>query len=182
MSHLRNILLCVLQWVTLTLWGQTSCQIGDLYTFPDGTQGVVYYLFPDGSGGWTVALNDLEVNSTNLFKWCQSSGDYILIDSFAIINPGVLDITSDTAGYLNTFFLREHFSDAALNVDFEHGWYIPALSQLSRIFAYLSILEPVLQQNGTILATNCLYWSSTGQSDSYSWTSRRRRRIPPPTR
>ena len=32
--------------------------IGDLYTAPDGSQGIVFYVHPDGSGGWVVALND----------------------------------------------------------------------------------------------------------------------------
>ena len=28
-----------------------SYQIGDVYTAPDGSRGIVYYLHPDGSGG-----------------------------------------------------------------------------------------------------------------------------------
>lgn len=35
-----------LLWMSVGLYGQ---QVGDLYTFPDSTQGVVYYLLPDGS-------------------------------------------------------------------------------------------------------------------------------------
>jgi hypothetical protein len=36
-----------------------SYHIGDLYTAPDGSQGIVFYLHSDGSGGWVVALNDV---------------------------------------------------------------------------------------------------------------------------
>lgn len=32
------------------VWGQTY-HVGDLFTAPDGSQGIVYYLNPDGSGG-----------------------------------------------------------------------------------------------------------------------------------
>ena len=53
----------------LLLWifccGYLSAQyyhIGDLYTAPDGSQGIVYYLHPDGSGGWVVALNDASID------------------------------------------------------------------------------------------------------------------------
>ena len=31
--------------------------VGDLFTAEDGSQGIVYYTFPDGSG-WVVALQD----------------------------------------------------------------------------------------------------------------------------
>ena len=45
-------IILVLIWMFVGAHGQ---QLGDLYTFPDGSQGVVYYLLPDGSGGWVVA-------------------------------------------------------------------------------------------------------------------------------
>ena len=33
--------------------------IGDVITNPDGSKGVVFWLAPDGSGGWMCALNDV---------------------------------------------------------------------------------------------------------------------------
>ena len=56
-------------WLMMVMglvFGQTY-HIGDLYTAPDGSQGVVFYENPDGSGGLVVALN----NASNVCSGIQ---------------------------------------------------------------------------------------------------------------
>ena len=87
------------------LFGQ-SYQIGDLYTAPDGSQGIIYYLHPDGSGGWVVALQDASSSCRWSFSGLPPTGlpfypypdpnDYVA--NFEVYKL----VTDDTAGYANT--------------------------------------------------------------------------------
>ncbi|MBR4638243.1 MAG: hypothetical protein IKO81_06315 [Bacteroidales bacterium] len=148
-------------WMSVSLYGQ---QVGDLYTFPDGSQGIVYYLLPDGSGGWVVALQDLP----STCYWGLS----VSYSAFLAMNPLAQNHRTDTAGYKNTQFLRQlnfqgHDFGANL-VDFEHGWYIPAAAQLSRLYSQLPYIESALSSYGNpLLEKN--YWSSTPKTsdDAY---------------
>ncbi len=148
-------------WMSVSLYGQ---QVGDLYTFPDGSQGIVYYLLPDGSGGWVVALQDLP----STCYWGLS----VSYSAFLAMNPLAQNHRTDTAGYKNTQFLRQlnfqgHDFGANL-VDFEHGWYIPAAAQLSRLYSQLPYIESALSSYGNPLLDKN-YWSSTPKTsdDAY---------------
>ncbi|MBO4489056.1 MAG: gliding motility-associated C-terminal domain-containing protein [Bacteroidales bacterium] len=142
-----------------------SYQIGDLYTAPDGSQGIVFYLHPDGSGGWVVALD----NACEQCMW----GD-TLTDMVELVNTEVdfaQQLLLDTAGYAHTQAMRaaQPYSPyyAAWSVDFEHGWYIPAPGQLSLLFGMTPIITPrILQAGGTAMNTNTnmAYWTSAEQS------------------
>ena len=73
-------------------------QVGDLYTGPDGSQGIVYYVESDGTG-WVVALDDLPMQS----KWGAASNvpnlpEYGIDSSTVYIYHPLLAI-ADTAGY-----------------------------------------------------------------------------------
>ena len=151
----------LLQLVTVSVLGQQTYKVGDLITAPDGSMGIVYYLFSDGSGGWAVALDDL----AGSYKWCDTAGTFIPYDSFLLVNPNLN--THDTAGYLNTHFLREYSSEVGGAVPFEHGWYLPAVKQLTVLLSQLPIIEPVLQQYGTPLAYD-QFWSSTIHNAVYA--------------
>ena len=54
---MKNILMA-LMLLCFEMVSAQSYHIGDLYTAPDGSRGIVYYVHPDGSGGWVVALDD----------------------------------------------------------------------------------------------------------------------------
>ena len=97
--------------------------IGDVYTAPDGSQGIVYYLHPDGSGGWVVALTD----AATPCPW----GDHSDVPGLVNQDPSELQaMLNDTAGYTNTLALRNYQNNnptyAAGMVDFEHGWVLPS--------------------------------------------------------
>ncbi len=55
------LLLCCCAWASAQ-----GYRIGDVYTAPDGSKGIVYYLHPDGSGGWVVALKDTSMRTNTM--------------------------------------------------------------------------------------------------------------------
>ena len=156
-----------------------SYHIGDLYTAPDGSQGIVFYLHSDGSGGWVVALNDVPT-------CCVWGPDGDIPD---LPNQGtsfVQQLLYDTAGYANTVAMRNAHPNletagkpnAVWQVDLEHGWYIPASGQMSILFAQLSFINPSISAAGgepfssssSVWHSRNIYWTSAEQSASEAWT------------
>lgn len=141
-------------------------QIGDLYTASDGSRGVVYYLHPDGSGGWVVALNDASTGCT----WGASND----VPGLANQNPSyVQQLLNDTAGYANTQVLCNYQNNsttyAAGKVDFAHGWVLPSPAQLSMLYGQLPfIASAITGAGGTALGYN-QYWCSAENSASNAW-------------
>jgi len=153
-------------------------RVGDLYTAPDGSQGIVFYLHPDGSGGWVVALND----APSCCNW-GPDGDVPELEYLG--NISFLQLMQDTAGYANTVAMRNAHPDhttankpnAAWLVDLEHGWYIPAAGQLSILFNQMPfITSKIIAAGGTppgpattVFFSSLEYWTSTEQSASEAW-------------
>lgn len=142
-----------------------SYRIGDLYTAPDGSQGVVYYVFPDGSGGWAVELNDASVGCI----WGNESDVPGLINQDPIFMHALLP---DTAGYANTQAMRVHYNNsnyAAGVVDFVNGWVLPSAAQLSMLFGQLPYISAaIINAGGTSLAED-LYWCSAENSSTSAY-------------
>ena len=152
-----------LLWMSASLYGQ---QVGELYTFPDSTQGVVYYLLPDGSGGWVVALDDVvpyDIPFGNVT---------IPYDLFVQMNPiAGQNYKTDTAGYQNTQFVLQYCQNIpncmVNNVDVSHGWYLPGFCQLNRLYSQLPYIESALSTFGSSLSDLYVYMSSTLLSSNY---------------
>ena len=139
--------------------------IGDLITNNDGSQGILFYLTPDQSDGWMVALNDA---STSV-PW--GNGDVPGLDNQTCSAPygSLLD---ETDGFANTGILRGHQSGmntAANVVDYENGWYLPTAGQLSKLYGSLSFVENPLLTYGTTLA-HAEYWSSSEANENEAFT------------
>ena len=121
------------------LCAQVSYQIGDIYTFPDGSKGVVCYVNPDDpSEGWAVALNDVGNNGGERYGMMITGNAIpsgITQHQYNVVNRyGLTDWTYE--GWENTRILRESgVSPAANAVDFYNGWYIPDAIQLRMIFS-----------------------------------------------
>ena len=154
----------ILLLVLGTISGQT-CHVGDLFTFSDGSKGVVFHIDADGANGWAVALRDASTgcpwgNSTdvpNLVNF-SSSGRQLLVD---------------TAGYSNTLLLRNYQnanSDFAAGVvDFENGWYLPTTAQLRVLFSRLPFISATLLSAGGDDIAYDSYWSCTECSAQQAW-------------
>ena len=141
--------------------------IGDLYTAPDGSQGIVFYLHPDGSGGWVVALNDASEGC----MWGEEV-DVPLLETQYLMYNNNQQMLNDTAGYANTQILRDfqnNSSYASGVVDFVHGWYLPSTAQLRMIYGQLAFISSALvNAGGTDLASGS-YWSSSENSSNNAW-------------
>ena len=141
--------------------------MGDLYTAEDGSQGIVFFVRADG-GGWAVALHDEESS----LPWSTTAVDIPALPNYGTTFAQAM--LADTAGYTNTQQIRNSLGPgnhyAAGAVDFEHGWYLPAIGQLAMIYAQLPLLQTALiTSGGTPLTTEgtffdiygLSYWSST---------------------
>lgn len=161
----KHILYILFQFAVLLSFGQVY-HVGDLYTAEDGSQGIVFFVHADGSG-WAVALHD-EIDS---MPWSPSNGDIPALPNYGSNFPQAS--LADTAGYTNTRAIRNYFGPgtnyAAGAVDFEHGWYLPAMAQLAMIYAQLPLLQPaLLAAGGTHLNMDSPTWEPNGD---YYWTS-----------
>ena len=155
-----------------SLWGQ-HYRIGDLYTAPDGSQGIIFYLHPDGSGGWVVALQD----ASSSCRWSQNTTIIPGLNHFLDqCDEWCLDayqlVYADTAGYTNTQIIRSSLSTqnsiAATVVDFQNGWYLPAIGQLLKLYASRPFIEQeIIAAGGSFPAGQ--YWSSTLQNNNHAW-------------
>ena len=161
----KLITLMVLTIAFFSSLGQTY-HVGDLYTAQDGTSGIVFYTFPDGSGGWAVALNDASLGC----QWGTNTDVSGLTNS----NPtNYQQLTEDTAGYAHTAAIRAFQNNnpayAAGTMDFDHGWYLPTAEQLTLLYAQrVFINQSITSAGGSLLSDNC-YWSSTECSATEAW-------------
>ncbi len=151
-------------------------QVGSLITNPDGSQGVVFFVHSDGTGGWMVALNDA---STNSF-WSTNLTDISTLTNInSTIYPGFYAqyyaALYDTAGYSNTqkirIFQNNNVNTAAGRVNFTNDWYLPAIGQLLELYGVQPIINAtIIASGGTILSSTSQYWSSTEYDASRSWS------------
>ena len=166
---------------TALVWskGQTY-HVGDLYTAPDSSKGIVFYVHPDG-GAWIVALNDLNIPNFPL-RWSVS------VDIPTIPNlgsdpssPGLyspLLAMADTAGYNNTMGIvnySQYTITAAHGIvnNLPPGWYLPAVGQLCLLFAQLPLIEtPLIDAGGSPMKSGTwdTYWSSSEMDINCAWT------------
>jgi hypothetical protein len=141
-------------------------QIGDLYTAPDGSKGIVYYLHPDGSGGWVVALNDASTGCA----WGAATD----VPGLANQNPSYFQqLLNDTAGYTNTQAIRNYQNNsttyAAGKVDFVHGWVLPSPAQLSMLYGQLPFVANAITGAGGTAVASDNYWCSAENDASNAW-------------
>ena len=116
---------------------------GDLYTFEDGSKGIVFYLNPDDpSRGTVVALNDLDKEYAlwegNIPSVLRTEGlhypysDYPEMSSWPQEGKRVTELlkVSEVSPVAD-----------AISKEIEQGWYIPDLLQLRRVLAMAPFLK-----------------------------------------
>lgn len=133
--------------------------VGDIY-FSDGTfahpkeyetkgegksaEGVVYYVSPD----FEYALVAYKKNYDEYIRWST-----VRIDVPGLTNhTQVRKVLLDDDGYANTAILRAEGSaqmyPAAWAVDFDEGWYVPAIGEMRILFSEINWINPVLSLIG----------------------------------
>ena len=142
--------------------------IGETITVEGGQKGVVYYINPENDSDiWLAALNDLP----GQYPWGLHS------------NVGELeDLNGDNVwqalhyqpcGYDATSYLRiiqqANPQYAAGQVDILNGWHLPSSGQISKLFAALPFIEPVILANGGATLTSNEYWTCSEHSSANAW-------------
>lgn len=125
--------------------------------------GVVFYVDGSGEHGWAVSLDNVGISIWGKYGE-DTSLDNVVGNSRA---------ASDTAGFANTKAILEDNLDypAFTIVDFENGWYLPAVGQLKRLFRNLNDVNETLEKTGGTLINfdGYTYWSSTERSPYDAW-------------
>ena len=153
-------------------WGQTV-SIGDILCvqgsdtlivhpqdYTGGAFGVVFYVDETGQHGW--ALHP-QIQAHQIY-W-----SYVYELPWGLTGwQSIRDAIYDLDGYDNTGFLRAASQNdhskypGAWAVDYEHGWYWPALGQLNILYGSAPIVNNSLKQiGGTLLKGPWVYWSSS---------------------
>lgn len=170
---MKNILLqFALLIFPLLSYGQTV-SIGDIMcvqgndtiivhpqNYTEGAIGVVFYVDESGQHGWAlhpqIQAHQIYWSYMNELPWGLTGWQ------------SIRDAIYDLDGYENTGFLRaasqyDHSAyPGAWAVDYEHGWYWPALGQLNILFGSAPIVNNSLKIIGGILLQGpWVYWSSS---------------------
>ena len=129
----------------------------------DKAIGVVFYVDGTGEHGWVVSLDNVGQCS-----W----GGYDEDTSLDNVG-GNFRAKRDKDGYENTkTILEEHPEYPAFAImDFEGGWYLPAIGQMKLIYDNFDELNETLEKiGGTVFERNgYTYWSSTEHNSCDAW-------------
>ena len=171
---LKNMILALLLTTavpTLTAQvhvGDILCEGNLIYppsTYPSSGAtaiGVVFYVDNTGQHGWAVALQDAGECS-----WGRNGFDTPL-PNYGSARQAIYDLD----GYTNTLIVRQHSEDhpAFYAVDFENGWYVPAIGQLNYLYGNLVEVNGSLPMaGGTVIPNGWESWSSTEHNPENAW-------------
>ena len=143
-------------------------KVGDLYTFEDGSQGIVFYVDPGNPRhGWVAALQDLDSTYAIWTTQCPASLRNAYEES-----PFNADLqTWSYYGEENTRKLKSSGnSPAADALDLDQGWYIPDALQMRMLYGQLPTLSKCFEEAGGSISTlyEETHWTSSRKSyDSY---------------
>lgn len=128
--------------------------------YTEGAFGVVFYVDETGQHGW--ALHP-QIQAHQIY-WSYECELPWGLTGWQSIRDAIYDLD----GYDNTGFLRAASQNdhskypGAWAVDYEHGWYWPALGQLNVLYGNATIVNNSLKQIGGILMQGpWVYWSSS---------------------
>lgn len=151
--------------------GDILCE-GDLIVSPANYNanthtaiGVVFYVDQTGQHGWAVALQD-----AGSYKWAYKSNAYY-VGEYVYDTPlpnydNNRSAVYDLDGYENTGTIRSEYFPAFYAVDYENGWYLPAIGQWNYLYGNLVEVNASLLIAGGSKISGWEYWSSS----EYSWT------------
>lgn len=133
-------------------------------------KGIVFYVDDTGQHGWMVHLQNQTTASG--IEWSTDYEDIPSLTNYTTVRT----VITDFDGYGNTQIIRNYGNaseyPAAWAVDFDHGWYLPAMGQLNILYGNLVEVNAGLAAvGGTLFEMNAdwVYWSSTEYSSNYAW-------------
>lgn len=130
----------------------------------NGAIAVVFYVDASGQHGWAVALHD-----SGKVSWGPNYYNTPLPDCTTAAKAA-----NDFDGYGHTgVVLKDRDDHLAFNaVDYENGWYLPAIGQLKRLYSKLDKVNASLSTVGGDefpSETDWEYWSSTEYNVASAW-------------
>ncbi|MCR5659529.1 MAG: DUF1566 domain-containing protein [Bacteroidales bacterium] len=131
--------------------------VGSVVNNADGSKGVVFWQSPEGDEGLMMALED----ASDGCAWGADPNALTLIDRPYTLPMALEDVSGNTNTRCILSYLDTLGGFAANVVDFEHGWYLPSVGELRKLYAALPQVEPVLLNAGGVMLTSNTYWSST---------------------
>lgn len=169
----RFYLIIMALWLWPSFMFSQSVKVGDILCvhegdtitvhpsdYTSGAIGVVFYVDETGQHGW--ALHP-QVQAHQIY-WSYYEELPWGLTGWQSIRDAIYDLN----GYENTGFIRaisQNDHDAypgAWVVDYEHGWYWPALGQLNILYGRAPIVNQSLQLiGGTLMQGPWVYWSSS---------------------
>ena len=133
---------------------------------------IVFYVDPTGQHGWAIDLGQ----NVQSVKW-STEPNTVTVPGLNLYGTFMEAIT-DLDGYSNTQKIRSSGNSSkypaawADAVDFDQGWYLPAVGQLNILFgAYFAVNIGLETVGGTIIYDGDL-WSSSANSTDQSWMLR----------
>lgn len=135
--------------ISVTTSTAPTYAIGDLYPNAENPEGVVYYVYSNGTHGKIVSL----IESSNI-KW----------DSRDNASNYFIGATSTTDGSYNTNKMSSSYHPIKVWIDANFGtgseWYCPARDELAYMLDRVETINTTLTNNGYSRIDN-IFWSST---------------------
>lgn len=164
----KNVCFCIM--VLILAFGHLNAQfyqVGDLVQFPDGTQGVVFYISPDDPGkGSAVALADLPQSYP---LWDGESPD--CVQSFAMRKPSLGYSTNlwQYEGKPHTVSLMASEVPLAAVLGDGRGWYVPDVMQMRMVYGMVAVLKSAVETVGGEFQSLLERGHWTSSRGSVSW-------------
>lgn len=166
---MKKILIFLLFVASLSLNAQQDVKLGDLYTFEDGSKGIVFYV-DEGGHGLVVSLQQEKRrwdDETN-FVYCQ--------DIINITNEKKVSLNMIVGlGKNNTSYIIGQLGNKALAAKCSRyegvEWYLPSAGELFQLIAranlYGEIDESLINNNGKKIKG--WYWTSSEYNNGEAW-------------
>lgn len=165
-----KLLSFLLLLASLSLNAQQNVKVGDLYTFEDNSQGVVFYIDEEGRG--LVVSLDQERR-----RWEEETNFVYCQDIVSIANEKMVDLTLNVGlGKFNTAYaiqqLGEHKTPAC-RYSRNNGteWYLPSVGELFYLMTNANLhgdIDKSLEVAGG-KKLNGWYWTSSEYNNGEAW-------------
>ena len=165
MKRIFALMVAMLCWLTAVKADEevtVQYSVGDLYTFADGSMGIVFYT--DGEHGLVVSMKGAEG------KWCSRKNakkDIYDLPNRCDADP-VLKQIGEGAAYSASMLEAVQSPIVAWCYSLGQGWYLPSANELSHLLYYANdskvhggVISKSLRKNGGQALQKGWYWSST---------------------
>lgn len=167
---MKKILIFLLFVASLSLNAQQDVKLGDLYTFEDGSKGIVFYV-DEGGHGLVVSLQQEKRrwdDETN-FVYCQ---DIVNITNEKKVSLNmIVGLGKNNTSYIIGQLGKNKALAAKYSRDEGVEWYLPSAGELFQLIAranlYGEIDESLIKNDGKKIKG--WYWTSSEYNNGEAW-------------